>query len=342
VVDFQEVEFAKADPASVNRSSRVGVMSWGKLRPGWSRLVAVLDAPMRLETAQIEGRGAGGATIKLRLSEATREEFAQAVAQSDANADAPEWALPDDGGTANQAWRQTADRPLRVVLDPGHGGIDPGAVIEQSHEAAIMLGFSIELAEALRRVGMTVFLTRQTDVFVPLETRVSIARAVGADVFLSLHADTVTEGHAVGATIYKLSAKTNDAASAQLVERHDRADILAGVDLSDNDDRIAGVLMDLARQETGPRSDRLAEELVAAMSDKGLKMHRHPIQEAAFSVLKSADIPSVLLELGFMSSKADRARLADPVWRKDMQSAILSALQSWAIADAAEARLLRQ
>ncbi|MGB5870756.1 MAG: hypothetical protein WBH04_11195, partial [Albidovulum sp.] len=84
VVDFQEVEFAKADPASVNRSSRVVTMSWGKLRPGWSRLVAVLDAPMRLETAQMEGRGAGGATIKLRLSDATREEFAQAVAQSDA------------------------------------------------------------------------------------------------------------------------------------------------------------------------------------------------------------------------------------------------------------------
>jgi N-acetylmuramoyl-L-alanine amidase len=139
-----------------------------------------------------------------------------------------------------------------------------------------------------------------------------------------------------------LADEASDRASERLAERHDRADLLAGIDLSGHDDVVAGVLMDLARTETEPRAARLAEDLKGAITAAGLKMHRHPIQGAAFSVLKAADIPSLLIEVGFLSSDKDRQRLADPQWRATMQGAILSALQSWASADAAEARLLRQ
>ncbi len=127
-----------------------------------------------------------------------------------------------------------------------------------------MLTFARELKEALvRDGGRHVVMTREEDVFVPLETRISIARAAGADVFLSLHADALAEGEAVGATIYTLSDEASDEASATLAERHDRDDLLAGVDLTEQDDLVAGVLMDMARTETAPRTDRLAEALVA-------------------------------------------------------------------------------
>jgi N-acetylmuramoyl-L-alanine amidase len=189
---------------------------------------------------------------------------------------------------------------------------------------------------------MDVLLTREEDTFVPLELRISVARAAGADLFLSLHADALAEGQATGATIYRLADEASDMASARLAERHDRADLLAGVDLEGQDDEIAGVLMDLARIETQPRADSLAAALVEAMTKAGVKMHRHPIQDAAFSVLKSPDIPSLLLEVGFLSSEADRKRLTDPVWRAMMQEAIRTGIAAWAVTDAAEARLLRQ
>lgn len=205
-----------------------------------------------------------------------------------------------------------------------------------------MLTFSRSLREALVRAGMTVVMTREQDAFVPLETRISVARAAGADAFLSLHADAIAEGVARGATVYTLSDTATDAASEALAERHDRADLLAGVDLSGQDDLIAGVLMDMARVETGPRADRLADALVGAIKQAKLDMHKRPRLGAAFSVLKSPDIPSVLLELGFLSSARDMANLQDTGWRDRMVGAIVSALQTWAVADAAEAVLLRQ
>ena len=340
VVDFREVDFTGADPARADMSSRVTDVRWGPFAAGWSRLVAVLDRPLTLGSAETARTGDNRAVIRLRLEDAAQAAFDDAVAAS--SAAHSDWSVPQPAPVDAPVRRQTGERPLLVVLDPGHGGIDPGAEAGSTTEAEVILSFALELAEVLRRAGLSVELTRATDVFVPLETRISVARAAGADVFLSLHADALPEGEASGATIYKLAQKASDAASQQLAERHDRGDLLAGVDLGGQDDEVAGVLMDMARRETQPRADRLALALAAAIGDAGLKVHRQPVQEAAFSVLKSADIPSLLIEVGFLSSERDRARLADPVWREAMQGAILSALQSWAIADAAEARLIRQ
>lgn len=342
IVDFREVDFAEAEAAAIDRADRVVTLGWGPFLAGWSRLVAVLDGPQRLASAE-EVTGAEGRTlVRLRLAPTTPADFAAAVESTRHAADAAGWDFPAAAQLGAPLRRQTGEAPLKVVLDPGHGGIDPGAEAGRTTEAGIMLAFALELAETLRRGGITVELTRTEDVFVPLETRISLARAAGADVFLSLHADALAEGEATGATVYKLAEQASDAASALLAERHDRADLLAGIDLSGSDDEVATVLMDLARTETGPRADRLARALETAIKAEGLAMHRHPIQEAAFSVLKAADIPSLLLELGFLSSEKDRERLADPVWRAAMAAAILKALSAWAIADAAEARLLRQ
>ena len=199
-----------------------------------------------------------------------------------------------------------------------------------------MLKFARELKEVLLRDGrFQVVMTRESDHFVPLETRVSIARAAGADVFLSLHADALPEGEAVGATLYSLSEEASDAASDALAQRHDRDDLLAGVDLTAQDDLVATVLMDMARAETRPQIDRLAAALEASITGAGLKMHRIPHQKAGFSVLKSPDIPSLLLELGFMSSAKDLARLNDPDWRAEMAEALRQGILDWAKAETA-------
>ena len=338
VVDFFGDGPGRADVGGVDRSGRVVALGWGPIRAGWSRLVAQLDGPYRLSSA--EERPDGAARLVIRLDPATPEDFVRLTAKH-AEENGP-GAMPQPAAVAKARRRQTGDAPLIVVLDPGHGGIAPGAEAGGASEAAIVLAFATELAAMLRRDGMSVVLTRQADVFVPLEARISIARAAGADVFLSLHADALAEGVAQGVTVYTLSDKASDRASALLAQRHDRADLLAGVDLAGQDDVLAAVMMDMSRTETQPRSDRLARTLAASISAAGIRMLRHPIQQAGFSVLKSPDIPSVLLEAGFLSSRSDRARLEDPEWRKSLQMAIAAALRKWAVADAAEARLIRQ
>ncbi|MEZ5779335.1 MAG: N-acetylmuramoyl-L-alanine amidase [Paracoccaceae bacterium] len=340
VLDFSEVDFGASRTTALDRSDGITGIGWGPIRPGWSRLVAELTGPHRIETAEERVADSGEAEIRIRLVPDTAESFAQRTAGG--VPEAARWALPEAARVDVPKRRQTGEAPLVVVIDPGHGGIDPGAEADGVVEAEVMLTFARELAEVLRRSGMTVVMTRDDDVFVPLETRISVARASGADVFLSLHADALAEGEASGATVYRLAETATDAASARLAERHDRADLLAGLDLTGQDDVVVSVLMDMARTETEPRANRLADDLVSAIKKAGGRMHRHPIQDAAFSVLKSPDIPSLLLEVGFLSSRKDRERLADPAWRRLMQEAILAALSDWAVADAAEARLIRR
>jgi N-acetylmuramoyl-L-alanine amidase len=334
VVDFREVDFTGVDQLSRNGVDVVADLRAGTFRPGWSRLVLELDAPMIVGRA---GMVTGDAVaVELTLTPADPARFATQAALPEP----ADWALPVPADVPVLPPR--GEGPLIVVLDPGHGGIDPGAERDGATEADLMLTFARELKELLLREGFQVVLTRNEDVFVPLETRSSIARSAGAHVFISLHADSLEEGEAVGATIYTLSDDASDAASQALAERHDRDDLLAGIDLSAQDDVVASVLMDMARTENAPRTDRLALALESAIKGAELRMHRHPRQEAGFSVLKAPDIPSVLVELGFLSSDRDLARLQDKDWRAKMAEAMVTALQAWAAEDAALAALRRQ
>ncbi len=339
VLDFREVDWRGLEPAALLQSRHVTAVRAGLLMPGWSRLVLELDGPYAVEQAEMATRDLNGrARVNLELTPTDAATFA-----ATAGALAPSlWALPTPAVVGPPKRRQTGDAPLLVVLDPGHGGIDPGSINGKLYEKQITLTFARLLKERLVRAGMQVILTRSDDSFVPLETRLSIARAAGADLFLSIHADAEATAEATGATVYTLSDQATDQASAELAARHDRDDIMAGVDLTNADDQIATVLMDMARTETQPRSDRLAASLVDAIKAAGLQMHRRPHQEAAFSVLKSPDVPSALLELGFLSSDSDLKNLQDPAWQDRMADAITAAIQSWAKADAAEAALVRQ
>ena len=330
VLDLPGLDWGGLDPAQLT-SGRVRAARLGQnqLRPGWARMVLELDRPYALRSARLDPVDPA---LHLRLAPVGAATFA-AIARPESPAAAP---VPPSRP------RQDGHRPLVVVVDPGHGGIDPGAEHGGTHEAALMLAMAAELRARLEAEGATVVMTREEDVFVPLETRLAIAHGAGADLFLSLHADALAEGEASGATVYTLAARASDAASAALAARHERDGLIAGVDLTGFDDETGAVLMDLARMETGPRSERLAGALVAEIGRAGGPLYKTPRREAAFSVLKSPAVPSVLIELGYLSHPADFVRIADPAWRGRMAQAIAAGVAAWRVADAAEAARLRR
>lgn len=336
VLDFREIDWAGVEPGALDQSEQVSDIRVGGFGPGWSRMVVDLAGPYLLETADLEvDAETGQATLRVDLQMGSPEAFATASGAPDG----AEWAV----SSAEVPETSGQDGTFVIVVDPGHGGIDPGADQGGVLEKDLMLLFALELKELLVRSGdVEVLLTRQDDSFVSLDRRVVLAHKMRADLFISLHADALNEGHAHGATVYTLSKTASDKASALLAERHDRSDILAGIDLSGQDDVVADVLIDLARQETQPRADRLAEALRLGIKQRQLKLNTRPMRSAGFSVLKSPDIPSVLLELGFLSSEKDRANLQNPEWRGVMAASIRDAIFAWRQADAATADLVRQ
>jgi len=322
VMDFRDTTIPAAP---VDARKRVTGVEAGAIRPGWARMVLTLNGFYTITTAEMRTGDAPGIHVSLQATDEATFRIAAARPEP------PEWAMPDSLPPPTPE----GSGPLLVMLDPGHGGIDPGAQHDGLMEKWITLVFANELKLRLVEDGtFRVALTRNDDRFVPLETRLTLAREVGADVFLSIHADAVREGEATGATLYTLSSEATDRAAQVLAEWHDRTDILAGVDLNDSDDTVARVLMDMAWAETTPRTQRLAFTLENAIKAKEIQMHRHPRQAADFAVLKAPDMPSVLLELGFLSSESDRRKMRDAAWRARMADAIRDGLKAWAARDA--------
>ncbi|MFC0340203.1 N-acetylmuramoyl-L-alanine amidase family protein [Paracoccus niistensis] len=296
-------------------------LRWGPAPQGGARAILTLPGPMELKTARMAT--APDPALTLHLVPVAPETFRP---RSDTLTVLRGLPQPAQTGPGAQ---ELADDRLRVVLDPGHGGFDPGAQAGGITEAAVMLGFAREFAAILRAQGIEVVLTREDDRFIPLERRTTVARAKGADLFISLHADALPEGEAAGATIYTWDGRSNDRAARQLAQRHDRSDLLAGMDLSDTDEDVSRALMDLARIGTQPRSQDAARHLVAKLNEAGVVMHRTPVRGAAFSVLKSPDIPSLLIELGFLTHPDDRANLFDPDWRERVAQALTRGILAW-------------
>ncbi len=336
VLDFQGLEWGRLDGTALDQAEAISGVRFGLFQPGWSRMVLDLNAPLRIQSAGLDV--ARRATVTVDLTPTSATEFAR-----------------DAGAPENGAWAQIAenapdlpaptseDGPVTVVIDPGHGGIDPGAILGEVQEADLMLLLATELAEMLNHTGQVrALLTRETDRFVSLEGRMSMARSVNADLFISLHADSLEQDNAQGASIYTLNAKGVDAAARRMAERHERGDLLAGLDLSGHGDRVATVLMDLARAETGPQSDRFADAAVEALTNTGVLMNSRPRRDGQFAVLNAPDFAAVLVETGFLSNPQDRARLATPQGRAPIVTGLTDAVQIWAQEEAALATRLRQ
>lgn len=339
VVDFRQLDFGDNQPSAVDGAGLVPGLRWGHFRAGWSRMVVELAGPYAMRQSIQTAEGSSGSVIAMRIEPVKDKDF-----EVRPDALLAMWDLPPSTVPASKPRPAAGEAasPLRIAVDPGHGGIDPGAQVGAISEAAVMLGFAQELSGVLTAAGYEVFMTRGDDSFVPLERRMTIARAQGADLFLSFHADALPEGQAAGATIYVWNNEANDRAALELATRHDRDDILSGVDLSGTDDEVVEVLMDLARLETQPRSQNFAGMLASELSRSGFDMHRRPVRGAAFSVLKSPDIPSVLIELGFLTDPSDRANLFDPEWRANMARSITKAIGAWSEDEKVRAELLRK
>lgn len=321
IVDFAELVW---DAALEVDSGSVLEVNTGAYRPGWSRLVVVLREPLAVDSAEMRVADDGSALLTMQLIPTTADDFRDNAGIDPVEVPPVVAAPPPASGR------------LRVALDPGHGGIDPGAEDGDLREAELMLAFARKLKEVLLRTGrFEVVMTREADVFVPLEARMTLARAAGVGVFLSLHADSLAEddGVASGMTVYTLTDNLTDAVALRLAERHAQNDILAGVDLAGTEDEIAFVLLDLARRETMPRSEALAETIVSGFRSYELALNSNPHRRGSFTVLKAAEVPSVLVELGFLSSDRDRERLMSEEWSARASEAVRDALLQWADED---------
>ena len=316
VLDFEGVDWQGVRADTLLKPGRATALRFGAMRPGWSRMVVDLAAPLVVAEAAM-ARGQDGVNLTVLLRPVSAQEFsARAGAPPDPGWDA-------FGGLEPATATPAPDGVLTVVIDPGHGGIDPGAERDDVREADVMLLLGQEVAQALNSVdGVRAVLTREDDTFVPLASRLTIAREAGADFFISLHADALAEDEAQGASVYTLATGGGDRAARRMVERHERGDLLAGVDLDATGDRVATVLMDLARAQTGPEGKRFADDLVRALRAAEVPVNSRPRREGQLAVLVAADFPSVLIETGFLSNSRDRALLASPAGRARIAAAI--------------------
>ncbi len=336
VLDFREIDWTGASQVALLNSDMANDVHFGPLRPGWSRMVVELRDPLAVVTAGMSvAQDTGAARLLVQMEPTSNDAFAQ-------DAGAPQqstWDLL----LAQPVARPQPDGPMVIVLDPGHGGIDPGAQRDGVNEADLMMALAIEVGDALNRTGqIKAVLTRQGDYFVPLEQRMTRARAQGASAMISLHADALMLGNASGASVYTLNKRAESAASARMAERHERGDLVAGLDLVGHDDRVAGILMDLARLETAPASDRLADAVLTGLATAGVKLHPRPRREGNFAVLNAPDFASILLEAGFLSNDNDRAMLQDSKARAKLVDGIVDGVIAWAIAQEVNEPLIRQ
>jgi N-acetylmuramoyl-L-alanine amidase len=330
VVDLPQVNFQFPAHAGEHGRGLVKAFRYGLVMPGGSRIVLDTTGPVRVDKSFVlDATGGQPARMVLDLVPVSRETFlrAEAVDNRLARAKGPEKPTPPKAAVTDGD-----PRPV-IVLDPGHGGIDSGTRASGNGEAekTLVLDFALMLRDKLEKTGKyRVMMTRSDDSFVPLVDRVRFARARNAQLFISIHCDALKhgEGDAEGATIYTLSDHASDDEAGRLAEAENRADVISGVDLSSEPDDIAGILIDLAQRETKTFSLQFAKDVAAALRNAA-RLHKHPLKSAGFKVLKAPDVPSVLIELGYVSNRQDLKDLMSQSWRARAGDAIVQAVSSY-------------
>jgi len=217
-----------------------------------------------------------------------------------------------------------------IVIDAGHGGVDPGALGNGVMEKNITLSVALALKKELLASGRyRVMLTRDSDIYIPLRDRFKIARDNSADLFISLHADSHNDPFMRGASVYTLSETASDAEAADLANQENKSDIIAGVDLSKQSGMVTDILIDLAQRDTINQSNTFATSLVTELKDDTLMLEHSPHRSAGFAVLKAPDVPSVLIEMGYVSSDKDEALLTNKQHQGRLAKAIHRAIDDF-------------
>ena len=330
IIDFNVLNFNGIDLEKINQSKNIKLIEIKELDTEWSRLSFHLADYWAIENTEM--------SISPQDNSASLSIFLKSISEGIFSLTNK----PNKDFSSNKI-SATENNDFVVVLDPGHGGRDPGAEAGGYRESSLMLELAEAVKESLiRNTDFKVVLTRTEDKFLSLEDRITIASQSDANLFISLHADAVIEGEASGTTVYLLSDKATDKMSAQLASRHDRSEILRGVDLSGLDSQVASVLLDMARQETKPRSEAVASFILKVFKEKITELSSQPLRYAAFSVLKSPDIPSILIEAGFMSTSSDLQNLTTKKWRREFADSLAEAISRWHVRDKENKVLLRE
>ena len=328
IVDAADVSFQMPKGIGSEKRGLVTAFRYGLFAPGKSRIVLDMSGPFEIDRSFVlAARDDQPARLVIDFVPTDEKTFlAKLKETSDQSAAEATTLMP-------AVSERPADAKPVVVLDPGHGGVDPGARSANGvDEKDVVLEFAKRLKKKLEASEQyEVFMTREDDTFLPLKERVSYAQKKGAGLFLSIHADYFpTEiDDARGATVYTLSEKASDAEARALAAKENFSDAIAGVALpKDSDEVVTNILIDLAQRETNNRSVVFARSIVGQLAAKG-RLHTKQLRSAGFRVLKAPDVPSVLLELGFLSNAEDEKQLTDETWRDRMAVSVAGAIDGY-------------
>ena len=330
VVDVPEVSFRLPDSAGSRAVGPIGGWRYGQFRPGTSRLVIDASSPVQVKSAFVlPPSGEQQYRLVIDLTAASREVFLEdsdASIQRHVALSAPRVSPPP----AAPAPLPKSDDRMTIVIDAGHGGVDPGAIGENGvYEKNIVLAAAKALKDALEATGRyKAVLTRDGDNFIRLRERIAIARRVDADLFVSLHADSIKDHSLRGLSVYTLSENASDKEAEALAASENKSDIVAGIDLTQQEPEVTNILIDLAQRRTMNYSARLAGYVVKEM-ERETKLLGRPHRFAGFAVLKAPDVPSVLVELGFLSNREDSRRLNDPAYRRKVAAGLTRAIDRY-------------
>lgn len=325
VIDLPRTEFA-FDPRSLKSAGIVTSVRYGDAGEGRSRVILTSKKPFKVERVHIPAAGVDGKVpVSIELKSASRAEFDAALAEQGTTTAST--SPKAETGAENQV-----DRRFTIVIDPGHGGIDGGAKSPNGTvEKEITLAFGLELKEKLQESGRyNVLMTRDADSFIPLDARVAFARKHGAKLFISIHADTIRVKGLRGATVYTVSDQASDAESAALADRENLADAMGGIEIKEENQEVADILVDLIRRETHGFSTGFARTLLGELADS-VKLINNPHRHARFRVLRAPDVPSVLVELGYLSNEEDEQQLNSADWRGKIADSVVQAVDAFAV-----------
>ncbi|MEI9931994.1 MAG: N-acetylmuramoyl-L-alanine amidase [Rhizomicrobium sp.] len=327
VIDMPAVQWRLDEALRLTSHGAIHSYRYGLFRPGNARFVLDLNQAVSTSDPLIIPPGNGfGYRVVFDLVPISQSKFDQTVGwpadlkKQDAVAER-QVSLPTQSAGKNDA-RKT------IVIDPGHGGIDSGTNgVNGLLERDLVLDEGIRLTKALRRnAKYAVYMTRATDTFIPLGERVNINRTHKADLFISLHADSNPDPSVAGLSVYTLSESGSDKEAAALARKENQSDVIAGVDLGGENSAVAPILIDLEQRDTMNKSSRFAELVVNALSRVTDILPRQPHRSAAFVVLKAPDVPSILIELGYLSNMSDAEQMNTARWRNDVAEAIATAV----------------
>ena len=335
IVDVPEVPFKLGKKARAEARGLVKTLRYGFFRPGNARIVIDLTEPALIaKVTHTAGDGDEGHHVAIDLIPAKRKTFLKIAGWPDAAEQSSGFEAKTISLIQSARVLRPAPNPRQraaiVVIDPGHGGIDPGTSTKHGTEEKQI---TLLIAQQLKRIltkeyGLTVKLTRERDVFVSLRDRVKLARSEGADLFVSLHADSLEKTGVNGLGVYTLSENASNGEAEELARQENRSDIIAGVDLGKTQDEVASILINLAQRETNNTSISFAKTLVTNIKNK-IPIIPRPVRQAGFRVLKAPDVPSILIELGFLSNKVDEERLTSPKGQRELAGLIAGGITNW-------------